>query len=84
MNCLKTILTVFITGLSISLACAQSENNPPAEQNENYGKNYYFDSSDVARIAEIILENEMLSANQKLYREKDNRTAPETHDVSAR
>ena len=55
-------MTAFITGLSISLTCAQSDNT---------GKNYYFDSSDVARIAEIILENEMLNANQKLYREKD-------------
>lgn len=53
---------MFITGLSISLTCAQSD---------NIGKNYYFDSSDVARIAEIILENEMLNANEKLYREKD-------------
>ncbi len=40
-------------------------------QNDNIGKNYYFDSTDVARIAEIILENEMLNANEKLYREKD-------------
>jgi hypothetical protein len=40
-------------------------------QNDNIGKNYYFDSSEVARIAEIILQNEMLTANEKLYREKD-------------
>lgn len=62
---------MFITGLSISLAYAQNEDNPPVEQNENYRKNYYFDSSEVARIAEIIIENEMLNANEKLYREKD-------------
>jgi uncharacterized protein (UPF0216 family) len=54
------------------LVYTQNENNPERQtQNDNNGKNYYFDSSEVSRIAEIILENEMLNANEKLYREKD-------------
>lgn len=57
-------MIVFITGLSISSARGQTD----YKTNE---KLFLYDSSEVARIAELILENETMKVNEKLYRQKD-------------
>lgn len=67
---------MFITGLSISLVHAQNDNtlNPPLispRRGETNTGVYCYDSVEVSRIAEIILENEMLRENVMLYLEKD-------------
>ena len=80
MNCLKILLTAFIIGLSISSVHAQGDkhNIPPLKgvsarlQNGQEGRGmYYYDSSEVARIAEIILENDMLKENGLIFIQKD-------------
>jgi hypothetical protein len=57
-------LTVFIIGLSISSANGQTNH----KTNE---KIFLYDSSEVVRIAELILENETMKENEKLYHKKD-------------
>ncbi len=66
MNCLKIPLIVFITGLSIGLVFAQNETAQPYNI-----KVFCYDSAEVAKIAEIIIENEMMKENEKLYIQKD-------------
>ena len=51
---------MFITGLSTCLTHAQ-----------NNTKIYQYDSAEVAKIAEIILENATLKENESLYEQKD-------------
>ena len=58
-------MTAFIIGLSASSANSQNEKYTPN------GNLYLYDSAEVAKIAELILENETLRENEKLYREKD-------------
>ena len=58
-------MTAFIIGLSASSANGQNEKYTPN------GNLYLYDSAEVAKIAELILENETLRENEKLYREKD-------------
>ena len=65
MSYLKILLTAFIIGLSASSANGQNEKYTPN------GNLYLYDSAEVAKIAELILENETLRENEKLYREKD-------------
>lgn len=60
-------MIVFITGLSISSACAQNETYSLSSS----GDVFCYDSTEVTKIAEIILENEMMNENQKLYKQKD-------------
>ena len=67
MNYSKILLTVFITGLSINSVCAQSENLPLYSGEEAF----CYDSSEVAKIAEVILENEMFQQNHEFYTKKD-------------
>jgi hypothetical protein len=61
---LKILLTVFIIGLSISSANGQTNH----KTNERL---FLYDSSEVVRIAELILENETMKENEKLYHKKD-------------
>ena len=73
-------MTAFIIGQSISLIHAQDERseNPTLKgvsarlQNGQEGRGmYYYDSIEVARIAEIILENDMLKENEMIFIQKD-------------
>jgi hypothetical protein len=74
MSYLKILSTAFIIGLSVSSANGQNEGNPslfsPQRGETNTGV-FYYDSSEVAKIAELILENETLKENEELYMEKD-------------
>jgi len=65
MNYLKILLIVFIIGLNASSTNGQNEKYTPD------GNIYLYDSAEVVKIAELILENETLRINEKLYREKD-------------
>jgi len=73
MNCLKILLTAFIIGQSISLIHAQDERseNPPLKGVSEGRGMYYYDSTEVAQIAEIILENDMLKENEMIFIQKD-------------
>ncbi len=73
MNCLKILLTAFIIGLSIGSVHAQGDkhNIPPLKGVSEGRSMYYYDSSEVVRIAEIILENDMLKENELIYIQKD-------------
>ena len=64
MTYLKILLTVFIIGLSASWANCQTSQKTDE-------KLFLYDSSEVVKIAGLILENEALKENEKLYREKD-------------
>lgn len=65
MSYLRILLTAFIIGLSASSANCQNE------KLSSDSKLYLYDSAEVVKIAELILENETLRDNEKLYREKD-------------
>ena len=73
MNCLKILLTAFIIGQRISLIHAQDERseNPPLKGVSEGRGMYYYDSTEVAQIAEIILENDMLKENEMIFIQKD-------------
>ncbi|MGA2669713.1 MAG: hypothetical protein ABSF32_12500 [Ignavibacteria bacterium] len=62
----KIILPILFTAWSsVNYTNGQVIKDVPA------GRLFNFDSAEVARIAEIMLENDMLRENQKLYEEKD-------------
>lgn len=65
------MLTAFITGLSIGSACAQSSSPLFSQRSGETNPVFWYDSTEVAKIAEIILENEMLRKNEELYIQKD-------------